>query len=139
MAGAGSDTGDEVLAQAAVAALQRAYSPYSKVCIGAALEAEDGQVFTGCNVENASYGLTICAERTALFTAVAAGVRSFRTIVVATDRDEAWMPCGACRQTLLEFAPELRVLVQGRDGVRKETTLARLLPEAFDPSQLRSS
>jgi len=137
MADEGSGAGDEGLARAAVAALGNAYSPYSKICIGAALEAEDGRVFTGCNVENASYGLTICAERTALFAAVAGGARRFRTIVIATDREEAWMPCGACRQTLLEFAPKLRVLVQGRDGVRTETTLAHLLPEAFDPSQLR--
>lgn len=132
-----ADHSDEDLARAAVAALEHAYSPYSNVRIGAALEGHDGRVFTGCNVENASFGLTVCAERTALFSAVAAGLRNFRTIVIATDQATAWMPCGACRQTLHEFAPALRVLVQGADGKRIETTLSALLPEAFDPAQLR--
>ena len=127
----------EELARAARRAAGHAYSPYSGVRVGAALEAADGRVFSGCNVENASFGLTICAERTALFTAVAAGVREFRSIFVVTDRDEAWMPCGACRQTLLEHAPDLKVFVQGRVGEARETTLGELLPHAFDPSSLQ--
>src|SRR5436309_1224300 len=95
-----SDRTEAELARRAVEALARAYSPYSKVRVGAALLAGDGRVFTGCNVESASYGLTCCAERTALVKAVSEGARSFRAIAIATDRRKAVMPCGACRQML---------------------------------------
>jgi cytidine deaminase len=127
---------DDVLVRAALGALEHAYSPYSKVRVGAALQAEDGRVFTGCNVENASYGMTWCAERTALVKAVSEGVRAFRTIAVATDQPRAIMPCGACRQVLHEFAPHLRLLVVNTDGKRYETFLEDLLPEAFGPADL---
>jgi cytidine deaminase len=127
---------DLVLVTRARAALEHAYSPYSKIRVGAALLAEDGRVFTGCNVENASYGMTWCAERTAIVKAVSEGVRSFRTIAVASDQPRAIMPCGACRQVLHEFAPRLRLLVVNADGKRYETFLEDLLPEAFGPADL---
>ena len=135
--GAAGDAASERLIEAALDVLERAYSPYSKVRIGAALEAHDGRVFSGCNVENASYGLTLCAERVALFKAVSEGVREFKSIAIVTDRDKGWMPCGACRQTLYEFAPDLRILIQGRAGERIVTRLGDLLPDAFDPNELR--
>ena len=107
-----------------------AYSPYSDIRVGAALEAEDGRVFTGCNVENASYGLTLCAERTALFKAVSEGARSFRRIAVCSSLPRTLMPCGACRQALAEFAPDLEVIVLGNDGERQVHGLGDLLPGA---------
>ena len=98
------------LASAAIEASQRAYAPYSKFKVGAALLAEDGRVFTGCNVENASYGLTNCAERTAVFKAVSEGATRFKAIAIAGGVGDVAMPCGACRQVLAEFSPEMEVL-----------------------------
>lgn len=108
----------------------RAYAPYSGYSVGAALEAADGSVFTGCNVENASYSVTCCAERSALFAAVSAGVRSFRRIVVTAGGSSPY-PCGSCRQALAEFAPRLEVVVLTDDGERHEFTLDMLLPHPF--------
>jgi len=108
-----------------------AYSPYSDIRVGAALEAEDGRVFTGCNVENASYGLTLCAERTALFKAVSEGVKSFRRIAVCSSLPKTLMPCGACRQVLAEFAPDLEVIVLGDGDERQVYGLGELLPGAL--------
>jgi cytidine deaminase len=126
----------EDLMRVAHAAAQLAYSPYSKVKVGAALLAEDGTVYTGCNVENASYGLTLCAERSAVVRAVASGERRFRAIAIATDRPQALMPCGACRQFLLEFAPRLWVHVQGAQSALETVNLSELLPRAFVPRDL---
>jgi cytidine deaminase len=114
----------------------QAYAPYSNFRVGAALEATDGTVFLGCNIENASYGLTICAERAAICAAVSAGVRRFRRAVVVSDVDPPAAPCGACRQVLAEFGLDLPI-----DGVGTRATvrwrLADLLPAAFGPEQLR--
>ncbi len=121
---------DEHLVAAARAARERAYAPYSDFAVGAALLSSDGTVVTGCNVENGSYGLTICAERNAVFAAVASGRRTFTAIAVAGAPDSVTAPCGACRQVLAEFAPDMRVLYTIPDGVA-ETTLGALLPERF--------
>ncbi len=125
---------DEKLLEMAVAMLDYAYTPYSRYPVGAALLCEDGRVFTGCNVENAAYGNTMCAERTALCKAVSEGARRFTAIAIAA-RTSAPFPCGACRQSLYEFAPDLRVLVTWQGNVRK-TTLRALLPEGFGPQSL---
>jgi cytidine deaminase len=116
--------------EAARAAQEHAYCPYSHYRVGAALETDDGILFTGCNVENASYGLTICAERSALFTAVSAGARRFRRIVVATDSEPPGPPCGACRQVLAEFGPDLEVESVGPTQ-SKRWRIRELLPDAF--------
>ena len=117
--------------QAAMDARQRAYAPYSKFLVGAALLTPDGQIFTGCNVENASYGLTICAERAAIFNAVAAGQQRFELLAIATQG--AATPCGACRQVLVEFAPNLPILLIDVNNVAAplDTNLRELLPGAF--------
>ncbi|MBP3655234.1 MAG: cytidine deaminase [Clostridia bacterium] len=125
---------DEMLLAKAVEMLGRAYVPYSNYPVGAALLAQDGTVYTGCNVENAAYGNTLCAERTALCKAVSEGARSFTTIAIAA-KGSAPFPCGACRQSLYEFAPGLRVLVTW-DGHVREAMLSDLLPEGFGPSSL---
>ena len=125
---------DGKLLEMAVGMLEYSYVPYSNYPVGAALLAKDGRVFTGCNVENAAYGNTMCAERTALFKAVSEGAREFVAIAVAA-RGSAPFPCGACRQSLYEFAPDLRVMVTW-DGNVRETTLRQLLPEGFGPSSL---
>lgn len=115
----------------------RAHCPYSRFHVGAALEAEDGTVFTGCNVENASYGGTICAERTAVVTAVAAGKKKFRRIAIASDASEPAAPCGLCRQFLAEFGLDLAVVSVGTKGGLQNWTLKDLLPNAFTHADLR--
>lgn len=111
-----------------------AYASYSGFAVGAALQAAGGQIFCGCNVENASYSLTVCAERVALFAAVAAGVREFSALAVVADSPEPVAPCGACRQVLYEFAPDLQVILANLQGRQKKMRLRDLLPEAFDNS-----
>jgi cytidine deaminase len=125
----------DTLVEAARAVQQRAYAPYSRFRVGCALEAEDGRVFLGCNVENASYGLTICAERAAVCAAVAAGATRFRRAVVVSDADPPAAPCGACRQVLSEFADDLRVDAVGAARTMS-WTIAELLPAAFGKEQL---
>lgn len=121
------------LAGRALEARKRAYAPYSGYRVGAAIEADDGRAFVGCNVENAAYSVTCCAERVALHTAVAAGARRFRRLVVAADGASPY-PCGSCRQALAEFAPGLPVEVVEMDGTRRAFTLDELLPHPFlDP------
>jgi cytidine deaminase len=124
------------LIAAAKKALENSYSPYSKIRVGAALRASDGRIFSGCNVENASFGMTWCAERTAIVKAVSEGAREFATLAIATSLPRALMPCGACRQVLHEFAPRLRIVIFGSDGVRYATSLEDILPEAFGPADM---
>ena len=123
------------LLDAAIAARAGAYAPYSHFTVGAALLDDDGRVWTGANVENASYGLSMCAERTAIFHAVASGAQRFRAVAVTGPDGTTTLPCGACRQVLWEFGPAMRVIYD--DGGRLvETPLAELLPSAFGPDQL---
>ena len=110
--------------------LRHAYAPYSEFRVGAALEATDGRVFVGCNVESASYGLTICAERMALGAAVAGGARKFQRLAVATEVEPPAAPCGACRQLLAEFGLGVEVIAAGPTSERR-WTLTELLPDAF--------
>jgi cytidine deaminase len=125
------------LLAAAAAVRQHAYAPASRFSVGAAVLADDGRVFVGCNVENASYGLTICAERAAVCAAVAAGARSLRAVAVATDLEVPARPCGACRQVLAEFGLQMDVLLLGRGGRVDATTLDRLLPDPFTFGDVR--
>jgi cytidine deaminase len=124
------------LVEAARAAQEHAHCPYSRYRVGAALETGDGRVFVGSNVENASYGLTICAERAAMVSAVSAGARNFRRIVIASDSEPPAPPCGACRQVLAEFGLELEVESVGPLQTRR-WTLRELLPDAFTGEILR--
>jgi len=130
-------TSEQELIELATAMLDRAYCPYSRFPVGAALECEDGAVYTGCNVENASYGLSNCAERTAAFKAVSEGHTRFRRIVIAGRCEDYCWPCGACRQVLHEFGgPELEVVCLNGAGEAARTTLGALLPHAVDADWL---
>lgn len=122
---------DAALVEKALAARENAYAPYSRYRVGAALVTAGGRVFTGCNVENASYGLTVCAERVAVFAAVAAGEREFAALAVAAGGTAYARPCGACLQVLHEFAPGLRLLLADGQGRFEVKTVAELLPGAF--------
>ena len=124
------------LEKAARAAARASYSPYSKFRVGSALLAGSGKIYAGCNVENASYGLCNCAERTAIFSAAAAGERKLRAIVVYTPTATPTMPCGACRQVINEFGAKATVIGICSSARRIETTLPQLLTEAFGPENL---
>jgi cytidine deaminase len=126
------------LEAAAKTAATRAYAPYSKFHVGAAVLTSSGEIHAGCNVENASYGLCNCAERTAIFSAVAAGERKpdLRCVVVYTPTAKATAPCGACRQVIHEFGPDALIISVCDSKDRIETSLARLLPRAFGPKNL---
>jgi cytidine deaminase len=127
---------EDRLVAAARAVQAQAYAPYSRYRVGAAIETEDGTIYVGCNVENASYGLTNCAERVAVGAAVSAGARRFRRVVVVTDSDPPAPPCGACRQVLLEFGPDLVVESVGpRRSMR--WVLGDLLPASFGSEMLQ--
>ncbi len=116
--------------RSAIAARKKAYAPYSKFKVGAAIETKDGRIYTGCNVENASYGLSICAERVAVTKAVSEGAKRFKRIVIVTKN--ATTPCGACRQFLMEFNPDLEIIFADPKGRSNKTTLSKLLPRAFN-------
>ncbi|TLX97006.1 MAG: cytidine deaminase [Thaumarchaeota archaeon] len=128
---------EEELIRRAREARSKAYSPYSRVKIGAAVLARDGSIYAGCNIENSSYGLSNCAERTAIFKAVSEGRRELVSISIVGDSEDFTRPCGACRQVMVQFNPRLRIIRVGLDdGYRSETTAEKLLPEAFNPSSL---
>lgn len=127
----------DALIAAARVAFDRAIADYSHFRVGAALEADDGEVVTGCNIENASYGLTICAERVAMFKALSEGRRKFRRIVVVADTKSPTPPCGACRQILWEFGGDLEVVLANLHGVTATHQMRDLLPHPFDGQLLR--
>ena len=129
-----SDTQKEALIAAALAAREHAYAPYSHYRVGAAILLPDGEIVSGANVENASYGLSNCAERSAVFTAVSKGAREILAVAVATEN--AGSPCGACRQVLAEFGGDIPVLLVDAHGKGRETTLYALLPDHFGPQHL---
>jgi len=118
------------LMESALAAREKAYAPYSKFAVGAALRTKSGRIFRGCNVENLSFGLTICAERNAVFAAVAEGEREFDAIAIVADSIQPVTPCGACRQVLAEFSPSLPVRCSNLQGVHFDSSIAELLPRA---------
>jgi len=122
------------LIAAAAQAQKMAYAPYSRFPVGAVLLASDGMIYAGCNVENASYGLTICAERNALAHAVLCGAKQFTAVAVVTENGVT--PCGACRQVLAEFGPRMTVIVADTRGNQQIYSLAELLPDAFGPANL---
>ena len=124
------------LCQKAVEMQNFAYVPYSHFPVGAALECSDGTVFTGCNVENAAYGSTICAERTAIVKAVSEGHRDFVRIAIAGNSEDFCVPCGSCRQVMMEFAPEMEVICLNAAGESKSFALRELLPYGFDHTWL---
>ena len=129
---------DKQLVAKAFEMLERSYAPYSHFPVGAALLCTDGTVFTGCNVENAAYGSTICAERTALLKAVSEGHKDdWQAIAIAGRGEDYCWPCGSCRQMLYEFSPDLKVLVARGDGEFVTTTLAELMPHGFGPKSLK--
>lgn len=120
------------LIEVAKEALQTAYVPYSEFPVGAALLTKEGQIFSGCNIENASFGLTNCAERTAIFKAVSEGQKEFQHLVVIGQTEQPISPCGACRQVLVEFCqPDMPVTLCNLNGDLKETTIQELLPYSF--------
>ncbi|HEV8534195.1 MAG TPA: cytidine deaminase [Candidatus Limnocylindria bacterium] len=129
--------GDEDLIRVASLARHRAYAPYSKYKVGAAVRTKRNKIYSGANVENASYGMTVCAERCAVWAAVAAGdTKDYDAIAIVIEDDRLPTPCGACRQVMAEFAPDLRIVLATTGGLRKTTTLGALLPEPFLPGNL---
>ena len=122
---------NEGLIKAAEKAMENSYSPYSNFKVGAAVLTGKGGIYTGCNIENASYGATNCAERTAVFKAVSEGEREFLKIAVVSSAGDLTFPCGICRQVLVEFMPEGRIILKDKNGAVKEYTVKSLLPNSF--------
>jgi cytidine deaminase len=128
---------NDVLLAAALAARQNAWAPFSKFLVGAALEDEKGRIFTGCNVENATYGLSVCAERTAVLKAISEGARKFRRVAVAADTETLTPPCGACRQILWEFCGDVEIVLTNLHGKTEVFQMRDLFPRPFDVSFIR--
>ena len=128
---------EKELIEAARAVRERAFAPYSNFKVGAALETSDGEVLTGCNVENASYGLTMCAERVAIFKAISEGRQEFTGIAVVADTADLTPPCGACRQIIWEFCGDIPVIIANLEGRTETIRMSDLLPRAFDMKFLK--
>jgi len=126
----------DALVEAAQQARENAHAPFSNFRVGAALHATSGRMFGGCNVENATYGLTVCAERVAIFKAMSEGERNFDAIVVVTDTDTLTPPCGACRQLIWEFCGDVPVILANLKGKRETLQMRDLFPKPFDSSNL---
>jgi cytidine deaminase len=120
------------LIKTATAARLRSVAPFSKFLVGAALRTKDGKVFTGCNVESASYGLTVCAERVAIWKALSEGEHDFTDLAIVADTDQLTPPCGTCRQIIWEFAKHAKIVLANLNGQREEVDIGHLLPKAFD-------
>jgi len=131
-----SDADQNVLIAAARSAREHAYAPFSNFRVGAAVRAKSGRIFTGCNVENASYGLTLCAERVAVFKAISEGERGFEAVAVVADTDVLTPPCGSCRQILWEFCGDADVILANLKGKTERCRMSELLPRPFDQSFL---
>ena len=127
----------EELIEAAKAVREKAYAPYSNFKVGAALRTKSGKIYTGCNVESASYGLTVCAERVAIWKAVSEGEKEFETIAVAADTEELTPPCGVCRQIIWEFCGDVPVIFANLKGKNETVKMSELLPRAFDTKFLK--
>jgi cytidine deaminase len=125
------------LIDSAATARTRAHAPYSNFQVGAAVEGENGEIFIGCNIESASYGLTVCAERVAIWKGVSSGVTKFNRIAVVVDTDELTPPCGACRQIIWEFCGDVPVILSNLEGKSEIITMSELLPRAFDSKFLK--
>jgi cytidine deaminase len=129
---------DELI-ERAVAARENAVAPYSQFRVGVAIESADGRIFTGCNIENATYGLSVCAERVALWKALSEGARQFKRLAMVTAAASPTSPCGACRQLLWEYCGDLPIAVQTLSGDCRQFQLAELLPDPFDSKNLQQS
>lgn len=127
----------EELIEAAAVVRERAYAPYSNFKVGAAVETEDGEIYTGCNVESASYGLTVCAERVAIWKGISKGVTKFGRIAVVADTEELTPPCGVCRQIIWEFCGDVPVILSNLNGKSESVQMSELLPRAFDSKFLK--
>ncbi|WHH59575.1 cytidine deaminase [Petroclostridium sp. X23] len=130
---------EKKLLELASEARQNSYSPYSKFRVGAALLTKSGKIFTGCNIENATYGATCCAERTAIYKAISEGEKEFDAIAVQGDNEGLTFPCGICRQVISEFAPDIQVVLGDHKGNVKKFSLSELLPHAFYKENLNVS
>ena len=133
-----SDSGNQLI-EAATAARLQSVAPFSNFLVGAVLRTKAGKVYTGCNVESASYGLTVCAERVAIWKALSEGERDFTDLVVVADTESLTPPCGTCRQIIWEFAKHARIVLANLGGQREEVSIKDLLPRAFDARFLRES
>ena len=128
---------DQELIDAAIAVRENAYAPFSEFRVGAALETEDGEIISGCNVESASYGLTVCAERVAIWKAISQGKRKIKHIAVVADTEELTPPCGVCRQIIWEFGGDIPVILANLKGKTEVVQMKDLLPRAFDTKFLK--
>ena len=133
-----SESENELIKTATEARL-RSVAPFSKFLVGAALRTKDGKVFTGCNVESASYGLTVCAERVAIWKALSEGERDFTDLVIVADTEQLTPPCGTCRQIIWEFAKHAKIVLANLRGQKEEVDIAHLLPKAFDARFLKEA
>ena len=126
------------LIRKAIAAKKNSYSPYSRFRVGAALQATDGKIKTGCNVENSSYGLAICAERIAIFNAVSEGHKEFSALAIASDSEDFVPPCGACRQVIIELMPGIQIILANKEGKSRVMKASSLLPKPFTKKFLKA-
>ena len=134
-----SDSDNQLLIETAAAARLQSVAPFSNFLVGAALQTESGKIFTGCNVESASYGLTVCAERVAIWKALSEGERDFTRLVIVADTESLTPPCGTCRQIIWEFCKHATIVLANLRGQREELSVADLLPRAFDARFLRKA